>query len=75
MTVQEFTALKKKFGKNLRAVRESKNMSLLDVSYNCGLDYSTISKIERGLVNPTFKTIVELGKGLEVHPTELLSFI
>jgi len=74
MTNQEFTSLKKKFGKNLRAIRKSKGLSLLDVSYNCNLDYSKISMIELGKVNLTLKTIVELANGLEVEPMELFDF-
>ena len=74
MTEQELTTLKKKFGKNLRAIRKSKGLSLLDVSYNCNLDYSKISMIELGKVNLTLKTIVELANGLEVEPMELFDF-
>jgi len=71
MTEQEFNALKKKFGKNLQKLRESKGLSLLAVSYNCAIDESKISKIEHGKFNITLRTIVELAKGLEVHPSEL----
>ena len=71
MTDQEFISLKKKFGKNLQKLREAKGMSLLDVSYNCSLDPSKISKIEHGRVNVTLRTITELAKGLEVHSSEL----
>ena len=74
MTNQEFIASKKKFGKNLRAIRKGKGLSLLDVSYNCNLDYSKISMIELGKVNLTLKTILELASGLEVKPMQLLDF-
>lgn len=75
MTNQEFISLKKKFGTNLRKIRDKKGMSLLDLSYNCSLDHSKISKIELGKVNPTLKTIIELAKGLDVSPPELLEFL
>ena len=74
MKEQEFTSLKKKFGKNLQKIREAKEMSLLDVSYNCSIDPSKISKIEHGRVNVTLRTITELAKGLEVDPMKLLDF-
>ena len=74
MTEQELTALKKKFGKHLQKIRLSKNMSLLDLSYNCSLDDSRISKIEHGRYNITLSTIVELAGGLGISPSKLLDF-
>ena len=74
MTAQELSTLKKKFGKNLQKIREAKKLSLLDMSYNCALDESHISKIEHGKFNISLSTIAELAKGLDVHPTELLDF-
>ena len=74
MTDQELTALKKKFGKNLKKIREGKGMSLLQVSYNCTIDESHISKIEQGQFNISLKTIAELAKGLEVHPSKLMEY-
>jgi len=72
MTKQEIAILKKKLGKNIKKIREGKGMSLLDVSYNCDLDDSRISKIEQGKVNPTMATLFELAKGLEVDALTLL---
>lgn len=66
--------LKEKFGKNTRKIREGKNLSLRDVASNCELDDSNISKIEHGKFNITLSTIIELSKGLEVHPKELFDF-
>jgi len=74
MTKQELTSLKKKFGKNLQAIRLEKDMSLLDVSYNCDLDDSRINKIEHGKVNITIGTLFELAKGLGIEPSKLIEF-
>ena len=74
MKEQELATLKRKFGKNIQKIRNAKGMSLLDVSYNCDLDDSRISKIELGKVNITLGTLVELAKGLEVDPVKLLDF-
>ena len=71
MTKQELLAAKKKFGKNLQKIRQQKGMSLLDVSYNCSILDGRISEIEHGKHNITLGTILELAKGLEVHPSEL----
>ena len=75
MTKQEKAALKKKLGKHIQKIRLSKNMSLLDVSYGCSIDDSRISKIEHGFYDVSVSTLVELAKGLEVHPSDLLSFL
>ena len=64
----------KVFGNNLKKVRESKGFTLRSLSYACDVDYSDIGKIEKGLKNITLKTIVDLARGLEVHPKKLLDF-
>lgn len=74
MTKDELLEAQKKFGEHLQAIREKKGLSLLKVSYNCSIDESHISKIEQGKFNITLSTIIELGKGLGVHPSELLNY-
>ena len=66
--------LLKAFGLNLKKIRKQKHLSYRKVSQNCELDYSNISKIEKGEINITLTTINELASGLEVHPKELLDF-
>ena len=61
-----------KFGQNLRKIRDSKNLSLREVSLNCNIDNSKISKIEQGRINITYTTLLELANGLKVDPSELL---
>lgn len=60
------------FGRRLQELREERNLSLLQVSYNCNIDDSKISKIEHGKINITLGTLIELARGLGVHPKELL---
>jgi transcriptional regulator with XRE-family HTH domain len=74
MTQKELESLKQRFGKNLQKIRGNKKLSLLELSYNTSLDDSNISKIEHGKFNITLATIVELAKGLDVHPKKLLDF-
>jgi transcriptional regulator with XRE-family HTH domain len=62
----------KKLGANIKRLRETKNLSLRELSYECDIDNSKISKIEKGQVNITATTILQLAKALAVHPTELL---
>lgn len=64
--------LQKLFGENLKRIREKKGLSLRDVASRCDLDNSNISKIENGQFNIQLSKIVELAKGLNIHPKELL---
>lgn len=67
-------AFLKAFGVRLQFLREEKQLSLRQLAQNCEIDYSDISKIEKGLRNIQLSTIVELAKGLDVHPQELFDF-
>lgn len=62
----------KKLGLIIKKLREAKGLSFRELSYACDIDNSKISKIEKGQVNITFTTILQLAKALEVHPSELL---
>lgn len=72
--MKDYAALKDAFGAHVKRLRQSKNLSLVQVDQNCELDESNISKIENGKVNVQLSTIFELAKGLGVEPKELLDF-
>ena len=60
-------------GANIRRLREGKQLSLRELSYACNIDNSKIAKIEKGLVNITFTTLMQLAEALEIHPSELVN--
>lgn len=62
------------FGINLRKIRESKNMSMQTLAYTINVEYSQISRIERGLINTTIGTIYEIAGALDVDIKELFDF-
>jgi transcriptional regulator with XRE-family HTH domain len=64
----------RQFGEHLEEIRKSKRLSLRNVADMCSLDNSNISKIEKGKLNITLATIIELARGLGVHPKELLDY-
>lgn len=74
MNKEEIEKLNLAFGENLRKIRDSKKISLLQLSYNCSIDESKISKIEHGRFNIKLSTLFELAKGLDISPEKLLSF-
>jgi transcriptional regulator with XRE-family HTH domain len=64
----------KKFGENLRKLRKDKGLSLRQMSYTCSIDNSKIAKIEKGMVNVTLTTLLQLAHALETHPSVLLDY-
>jgi transcriptional regulator with XRE-family HTH domain len=64
----------KKFGENLRKLRKQKKLSLRQMSYACSIDNSKIAKIEKGKINITITTLLQLALALETHPSSLLNY-
>lgn len=62
------------FGKQLEKFRALQGLSYRQLAQRCDLDHSVISKIEKGEVNIQIGTVMELAKGLKVHPKELFDF-
>jgi len=52
----------------LRLTREARGLSLDDVAERSGIDRMAISRIERGMGNPTFATIGRLAAAVGVRP-------
>jgi len=64
----------KEFGENLRKLRKEKGLSLREMSYACSIDNSKIAKIEKGKINITLTTLLQLAVALDVHPSFLLDY-
>lgn len=62
------------FGQNLKVRRTKQQLSYRQLAQRCDIDYSDISKIEKGLRDIQISTVLELAKGLEIHPKELFDF-
>lgn len=63
-----------KFGENVLKRRNELKLSYRQLAQKCDIDFSAISKIEKGQKSMEFQTIIELAKGLEIHPKELFTF-
>ncbi len=59
-------------GKNIRRIREQKNMSQGDICREVGFDRAQMSNIEAGKGNPTLATIEKIARALSVTSDELL---
>ena len=64
----------KKFGKHLRELRLSRNYSQEELAFRCNFSKNQIGNIERGEVNPTLSTIIQLSEQLAFPIPELLNF-
>lgn len=71
LTKDEFKIL---FGSQLEKLRIKKDLSFRALAQRCDIDHSDISKIEKGQINIQIGTVMELARGLNVHPKELFDF-
>ena len=60
-----------RFGKRLRSLRQAKGLSQLDLELESGINRTEVSRIENGLKNIEFMTVVKLAAALEI---EILEF-
>ena len=60
--MNDFSAL----GERLKAIRDSRNLNLSDVSELTGISKAMISKIERGESVPTITTVWKIANGLKI---------
>lgn len=64
----------KAFGKRLRELRVSKGVSMQELADLSDIEYSQISRIERGIINTGLGTILIIAKSLDVHPRDFFDF-
>lgn len=57
-----------KFGSRLKEVRKLKNMSQNDLALEADIEKSQVYRIENGITNPTFTSIINLAKALNINP-------
>lgn len=62
------------FGKNLKKVRESKNITQVQLAIDCDFDVSVISRIERGVVNTSLSNLKLISSALQIELSELFDF-
>jgi len=65
----------KRFGKHVKDLRLKSGFSQDDVVMNSNrITKGTVSDIENGKRNLSFTTLIDLAKGLKIHPKELMDF-
>ncbi|MBX9784144.1 MAG: helix-turn-helix transcriptional regulator [Chitinophagaceae bacterium] len=63
-----------KFGKRVRELRLSKNMTQEDVAWEAGIEPMQLSRIERGVINTSLSHILAIARAIGVKPKELIDF-
>ena len=58
-------------GRKLKEIRERKGLTLQDVAKNCGVSYSTISKYESEINNPSDETVDKICLLLKINKDEI----
>lgn len=61
------------FGQRIRSLRQNAGLTLQELGQKAGIGFSTIAKVERGQLSPTYETILRLAQGLSVDVAELFS--
>ena len=67
------SAYQKAFGAAVRAAREERGLSQESLGFECDLDRTYVSGVERGVRNPTLAVILRLARGLGVRPGDLVT--
>ena len=61
-------------GKHIKTLRKQRKLTLEALCYKNGLDPSTISRIEQGIVEPKYLTLLNLAAAFDMKLSELLEF-
>jgi transcriptional regulator with XRE-family HTH domain len=63
-----------KFGQNLKKLREGKGFSQEELANLSEVSLPQMTRIERGVINPTICTIKSLANGLDVEMSLMFQF-
>ncbi|SFJ23117.1 helix-turn-helix domain-containing protein [Celeribacter neptunius] len=61
-------------GRNLKALRQARGMSLTASAARCSVSAATLSRIENGLLSPTYDVISKICEGFEIGIRDLIGY-
>ena len=64
----------KKLGNHIKKLRKERKLTISALCYKNGLEPSTISRIEKGLVEPKYLTLLNIAKAFNLTLAEFLNF-
>lgn len=74
MNYKHSEAYCKAFGSQLRKLRQTKGISMRKLALQADMEYSQLSKIERGVINTTISTVYALSETLDIPVKEFFDF-
>ena len=63
----------KQLGKRVKKARVEVGISQEELAWQCEIDRTYISKIERGIANPSFLVLVKIAEVLKVRITTIIA--
>ena len=63
-----------KLGQHIKALRKQHKLTLESLCYKNGLEPSTVSRIEQGIVEPKYLTLLKLADAYKMNLSQLLDF-
>jgi transcriptional regulator with XRE-family HTH domain len=57
---------------NIRKYRKEQNITIEELANRLGVDYSQISRMERGIVNPNISIVFDIAEVLKINASQLL---
>ena len=64
----------KKLGNHIKKLRKERKLTISALCYKNGLEPSTISRIEKGLVEPKYLTLLNIANAFKLTLSEFLNF-
>lgn len=62
-----------RFGRYIRRSREAAGIAVNELARRARIEGGTLSRIERGLLDPRLSTILKISRGLKRPPREFMS--
>lgn len=66
--------LVKRLGLRIRTIRKAKGITQAELAYSINKDQSSIQRLEKGRINPSFYYLYEVAEGLGVSIKDLVDF-
>ncbi len=63
-----------KLGNHIKSIRKQKKLTLENLCYKNGLEPSTVSRIEKGIVEAKYLTLLKLSRAFKIPLKNLLDF-
>jgi transcriptional regulator with XRE-family HTH domain len=72
MKKEEFV---QRVGHSIRNIREQRNLTLEKLALEAGIEYSQLSRIEKGKINTSIYSTYSIAKALGISMTEIFLFV